>query len=515
MANRGATAPTKPFWILAYDVGSTSTRSMLFDGRAKLFEGSVSQIGTPLRRGLDGAAEIDPAELLQALAHCIDRTLQLAGPRAGDIAGVCGATLVTNVLALGADGTPITPLFTYADVRGASDARALRRRLQETDVHQRTGCMLRASYLPALFAWLARTSPALLRDARRWVSFGEFLMRSILAGDDDIGVSYSVASWSGLLNRHELGWDAELLAHLEIPERCLAPLVEADRSYTGLRPEWARRWPALRDVPWFVPIGDGAAANLGSGGVSSDRIALTIGTTGAMRVLCPARPKTNDPRTRVAPIPKSLWEYRGGPGCILVGGATNEGGSTIAWLRRCLQLPDPPALEAHLASMPPDAHGLTILPFLAGERSPGWNGDARGLIDGLNLHTQPLHLVRAMLEAIAYRFAVIHRDLEDYLAAIAGTREPQRRPVIASGGALRASPAWMQILADVLDRTVVASAESASTARGAVLVVLRAMGALADLEAAPAALGIEFQPNAERHARYLLAVERQQLHYVD
>jgi gluconokinase len=86
---------------------------------------------------------------------------------------VAVATLVSNVLAVDAEGRPITPLVTYADTRSDPDAGALRRDLDEEEVHQRTGCPLRAAYWPARLAWFRRTQPRVWRDAARWITLGE------------------------------------------------------------------------------------------------------------------------------------------------------------------------------------------------------------------------------------------------------------------------------------------------------------------------------------------------------
>jgi gluconokinase len=185
-----------------------------------------------------------------------------------------------------------------------------------------------------------------------------------------------------------------------------------------------------------------------------------------------------------------------------VGGATSEGGNVYAWLRQSLRLGEPAEVEAALAAMPPDAHGLTVLPFLAGERSPGWAGNVQATIHGLTLATTPLAILRASLEAVAYRFAIIERRLFERHGA-------DEVRVITSGGALLSSPAWMQIFADVLGRPLVASAEAETTSRGVAVLALRSLGALSSLEEAAAADGPVYEPDPQRHQIYREAVARQ------
>jgi len=138
------------------------------------------------------------------------------------------------------------------------------------------------------------------------------------------------------------------------------------------------------------------------------------------------------------------------------GGALSDGGNLWAWLQRTLRDLD----AGELADRPPAAHGLTFLPFLGGERALGWDAGRRGLVAGLSFATTPLDLAQAALEGVAYRFA----DVLDELGAV--------EDVVATGGALLASPAWTQILADVLGRPLHVSAVAEASARGAAIAAL-------------------------------------------
>jgi len=258
------------------------------------------------------------------------------------------------------------------------------------------------------------------------VTLGEWLEREWFGVNR---VSTSAAAWTGLLDRRTMEWDAPLLATLGASPDQFAQLVDVSTPARGLRASYVRRWPALRDVPWFPAIGDGAAANIGSGCVGPHRVALTLGTTGALRVVLP----------EVAVMPGGLWCYRVDSARALLGGATSEGGNVYAWLSQTLRLGDADTVEAQLADQPPDGHGLTVLPFVAGERSPGWAGDVPATFHGLTLATTPIGILRAGLEAVAYRFALILKSLPLVNAS---------QPLIASGGALQRSPAWAQIFAD-------------------------------------------------------------------
>jgi gluconokinase len=472
-------------FILTLDVGTSSTRAMLFDAQARPVSGMQAQIHYEVHTTPDGGAEFEPAELFASVVAALDQLLELAGPLAQQIAGVAMDTLATTLLGLDSTGRPVTPLYTYADTRSAADAEALWAEFGgQAAMVDRTGCMIHSAYWPARFHWLARTQPDLLKQVARWVSFGDYLFQEFLG---QRRVSYSIASWTGLLNRHELGWDQAWLSALPLDQDQLSPLTDVDQPVSGLRDIWAGRWPALKSVPWFPAIGDGAAANIGSGCAGPQRVALTIGTTGAMRVALDQSP---------AQVPEGLWIYRVDRRRALVGGATSEGGNVYAWLSQTLQLP--PDTEEALARLAPAAHGLTVLPFVAGERAPGWRSEARASLINFTLNTQPIEILRAGLEGVAYRFALIHQRLTPHL--------PPEHQLIASGSGLLNSPVWVQIMADVLGRPVIASAEKEATSRGVAVLALEALGLARDL---PAALGRVYQPDETHHAQYQEALNKQ------
>ncbi|HEU4754143.1 MAG TPA: FGGY-family carbohydrate kinase, partial [Armatimonadota bacterium] len=377
--------------------------------------------------------------------------------------------------------------------RSVEEVEELKLRLDWTAVHQRTGAPAHTSYVPSKLLWVAHHRPEWLR-ADYWMSPGEYLLFR-LTGHRACGIS--MASGTGLYNHAEEDWDAELLALLPVHREQLSPIVDTATPFRGLLPEFTARFPALREAAWFPAAGDGACSNVGSGCVTPDRVALMVGTSGALRVMrdCDAD------GGRAQPLPPGLWRYRWDRRRYLLGGALSNGGNLFAWLRDTLRLPGDADLERCLEEGEPDAHGLTVLPFLAGERCPGWRGDARAAIVGLSWNTRPEEILRAGLEAVAYRFALIHELLR-----------PAATPdhwLIASGGALLASPAWTQIVADALGQPILASEEQEASARGAALLALEGLGLVPDLAAVPVRTGRAFTPHPGRHARYREARLRQ------
>jgi gluconokinase len=474
--------------VLTLDVGTSSSRAMLFDGDGRAVPGAETQITHQARVTPDGGVELDPEMLFTHTTQAIDGTLPHL-PSGSRIAAVAISTIWHSVMGLDDEMHPLTSLLTWADTRAAAAAAELRQRLDEAAVHARTGCLLHPSYLPARLAWLSASRPDVWRSVRRWASFGEYLHLRLFGR---CVCSVSMASGTGLLDVHRCAWDDEVMEAIGLAPDLLSPLGDTGDVLQGLRPEWAERWPALKDVPWLPAIGDGACSNVGSGCVDPSQIALMVGTSGATRVVL------STPDAGVLP---GLFLYRVDRRRPIIGGATSEGGNLFAWMRSALRLDELSQLEAEIATMAPDAHGLTVLPFWAGERAPGWAAEARGALVGLTLATRPIDILRAGLEAIAYRFALIH----ELLRAVASPDAV----VVASGGALLGSPAWLTIMSDVLGRTVVASQVSEASSRGAALLALEALGLIPDLKALPAAAGRSYQADAARHAAYQSGLARQ------
>lgn len=482
-------APEPPL-VLTLDLGTSSVRALLFDARGRAVPGIEGRMVHSVRTTPDGGAEIDPEELFAFTLAAVDQAIGRLRAVPGDLAAVAVSTFWHSVMGVNAAGEPVTALYTWADTR--CDARdELLARLDEEKVHARTGCVLHASYPTSKLRWLASKLPNVHGRAAWWGSFGEFLFRRLFGR---FVTTVSMASGSGLLDVHACAYDAEVLGALGLREEMLSPLT--DGPLTGLGGEFARRWPALRDVPWFLPVGDGACNNVGSGAAGGDRLAVMVGTSGAMRVV---------PRAADVAIPKGLFCYRVDGRRLVLGGALSGGGNVVEWVRDRWRTGSLAEVEAAMADMEPDAHGLTVLPFLAGERSPGWRASARATITGLSLDTTPVEVLRAAMEAVAYRFALVHERLAP---AAAGARE-----IVASGGALLRSPVWLQILADVLDRRVHPCAEGEASSRGAALLALEALGVVKDVAEVPVALGVPVEPEARRHGDYRAALDRHRALY--
>ncbi|HEX6709808.1 MAG TPA: gluconokinase [Rubrobacter sp.] len=475
--------------VLSIDVGSSSVRTELYDASGSQVEGVEAKQEYEFEYTPDGGATTDADELLDLVVRAVDGALSKAGD--ADISGVAMSAFWHSILGLDRKGHPTTPVLTWADRRAAVAVPDLQERVDETAYHRRTGCVAHSSYWPAKLLWLSSTVPEAFEKTEHWVSPADYIYFRFFGEPYQVGTS--MASGTGLFDQNGMYWDRETLDALPVDERRLSSISDEPRR--GLSGEWAKRWPVLREIPWFPVVGDGACSNVGSGCTGSDRLALMVGTSGAMRVLWKAES---------VDIPGGPWCYRADADRYVMGGALSDGGNLIEWLRNTLRLPDPEKTEQLLAGMEPDAHDLTFLPLLAGERGPGWADRANGTVSGLSMSSKPVEILRAAMEAVAYRFALIAQMLE--------TASPGEKEVVASGGGLLNSPAWTRIMADTLGKPVTLSGVKEASSRGAALLAIEALGG-PEIEAVEAPLGETFEPDPARHDIYLEAIQRQRRLY--
>jgi gluconokinase len=485
----GARAPL----VLAVDIGTSSARAALYDSGAREIAGTDAHVKREFTATPDGGAEDEAEDLLADVVRVIDDALARADAERLRAEAVAVSCFMHSLVGVDARGRAVTPVYGWADTRAASEVGRLRAMFDERAAHARTGCPFHASYWAAKLMWLRRTQPDAFARVARWLSFGEYLLKHLCGG---AAASVSMASGTGLFDVRRCAWDAEIVAGLGLTAERL-PRVAADDETFGLREEFAARWSPLRGRPVFAVYGDGPANNVGAVCVTKREIALMVGTSGAMRVAYEGEPPGE--------LPASLWCYRLDRRRVAVGGALSDGGGLYEWMRETLALAgDDEEIEREIGAMPPCAHGLTVLPFWAGERSTRWNADARGAILGLRTHTRPAEIVRAALEAVALRFAAVAADLAPFAPGA---------QLYASGGALRHSRAWTQVIADATGRAVRLSRAREASSRGVALLALENLGAIKNLTDAPPPVYETFTPDAGAHALYREALARQEAVY--
>ncbi len=451
-------AQMNPELILALDIGTSSTRTALFDVRAERLAGTTAQQEYPLITSADGGAEVDPPLLLGAIMQCLEQTMRAyradAALHGRPIAGIGMSCFWHSLLGCDARGSAMTRIFTWADARCREDAAELRKEFSEKETHARTGCMMRTSFWPAKLRLLRRVGRRKFLAVKQWMAPAEWLQIT-LAGDANCALA--MATGTGLFNPAKLAWDAELLKACAITPTQLRPVSDEPTPVGG---RLAAQFSELQGVPWFPGIGDGAASNLGSGVTRPGLAAINVGTSAAVRVIRAGK---------AVRAPLGLSCYRMDAQRFLLVGAISNAGNLRAWCVREFNLGNDAELEAALAKRPGPAHGLIVLPFWTTERAPIWNEDGSGTIHGITLHTTALDLLQAVTEATYHRLA---RIVELILAV-----EKTTPKFIVSGGIQR-SPAAMQRLADVLGQTIYPNDEMEASIRGAAIFVLEKLGFL-------------------------------------
>ncbi|WP_035758915.1 gluconokinase [Granulicoccus phenolivorans] len=429
--------------VMALDVGSTASRGGLHDLRGVPVRGFRHKLPHSFTVGADGSATIDAEQVTAELAQILD--VVVTHPAVRDrIVAVALDTFATSLVGIDAEGRATTPCFTYADSRSADDLAQLRTEVDEAEVQQLTGARLHTSYLTPRFRWLRRAFPEEFARTVQWISLGEYAYRAWL------GRAYAgtaTAAWTGLLDRRTGQWSARMLELARIAPERLSGI--GDEPLLGLLSQSALRWPALGEARWFAPIADGLAANVGSGGVDATTIVTSMATSGAMRVLLPRMPEV---------LPTGLWCYRIDDTRCLLGGALNDVGRALSWATGTF------ALTQDLATIAEwDASDATpvVLPFLSGERSTGWAGNARALFDGVGAATDSNSMTRGVLEGVIASYARVGAQLEQAAGEV--TR------VVCAGRVSQDVPGLTQLLADALDRPVLPATFKRSTLRGTAL----------------------------------------------
>jgi gluconokinase len=463
--------------VVGLDLGTTSAKAVAVDAELRVWASTARAY--PLHAPRPGWAEQTPDDVTGAALRAMHDTMAAAREHGADVRGVSISAAMHSVLGVAADGRPVTPALTYADSRAREQAAELRGTPKGIAVYERTGVPMHPMTPLLKLRWFGLHEPELLRSTARWISLKEYLLSRMGA---DVVVDHSLASGTGMFDLRERRWNDEALALAGVSEAQLSPLVAPT---TVLQADDV-------DVPVIVGGGDGALANVGAGALRPGVAALSIGTSGAIRVVA-RRPVTDvESRLFCNALSDDMW---------VVGGAISNGGIVLRWLRDRLFSRDgmQPITYEQLTAMadavPPGCEGLLFLPYLAAERAPRWDPSPRGALLGLDLRHGPGHIIRAGMEGVSMQLR--------WVADAMGESGCDVDSVRATGG-FTASPVWVQILADVLGREVHVPDESEGSSVGAALLGMVALGLVESLEAGSARVrpGRVVRPRSDCAAMY-------------
>ena len=467
--------------VVGVDSGTTATKAVTAGADARVRD--VASVGYPLQVRGPGLAELDAARLCAAAVTALTQVAAAARDRGDRVVGICLSAAMHGLVPMSGDGEPLGPLQTWADQRAAEVARRLRDDGRAGPLHDRTGTPVHPMSPLVKLAHLAAEDPAAVRSTPRWGGVKDLLLAALCGGPHV--VDRSSASATGLYDIHGRRWDDEALALAGVRTGQLAEVRATTDVLPGLRPEVAAAAGLPAGTPVVLGAADGVLANLGIGAVRPEVAAVSIGTSGALRVVVPE--PAVDPGRR-------LFCYALTDDAWVVGGAVNNGGSVVRWAAQALAAgfgrPSPEgedadvldaALVEEAATVPAGSDGLLCLPYLLGERAPWWRAGLTGAYLGLRREHRRPHLVRAAVEGVCQQLALV-------LDAVTATGAPVRE-VRATGGAV-AAPLWSATLAATLDLPVRLADSPEGTGLGACLLGLHALGAFPDLDSATALVGV-------------------------
>ncbi len=419
--------------VVGLDAGTTSTKAVAATSDGVVV--AVARASYRLSVPAPGRAELDPGGL-RAAATRVLRELPLGGHR---VAAVCVGSAMHGLVPMDDDGTPRGPLQTWADERGAETVRSLQDRA--AGLHARTGTPVQAlSPLVKLAATGAAGTPW-------WGGVKELLLSLLVPGSRVLDLS--TASSSGLYDLQRRRWDDEALAVARVRAGQLGDVVPTTAVVGGLGPGFG----LPEGTPVVAGATDGPLANLGVGAVRPGVGALSLGTSGALRVVQDGPGVV--PGLFTYALTEDLWVH---------GGAVNNAGSALRWAAEAFGAPAE-VLLAEAAGASSD--GLLCLPYLLGERT---RAGLTGAFLGVRADHTRGHLVRALLEGVAQQLALVREQLP-------------LTEVRATGGGT-ASSLWLRLLADALDLPVRVADSPEGSGLGACLLGWHALGVLPDLDAA-------------------------------
>ena len=475
-------------YVIGVDIGTTSTKAVLFQTNGLVMDSAYEFY--PLIKEKPEFAEQELSAIYQAVLSTIKQVVANTKVPAEQIVNVSFSSAMHSLILMDDNNLPLTRSITWADNRAIHYAEQLKLG-NGSEIYQRTGTPIHPMSPLCKIMWFKEQEPELFEKTTKFIGVKEYVFYQLFGR---YVVDYSVASSTGLFNIHELAWDSLALKEAGITAEQLPLAVSPTTQVSGMKEEVAHELGLTPQTPFVLGGSDGCLSNLGVGAVDSKSVAITIGTSAAVRMVTEKPYLDTDERTFCYVLDENHY---------VVGGAINNGGVVLDWAKS--QFFHPTILGENkdeyggmmelIDSVPAGANGLLFHPYLNGERAPLWQGEARGSFFGLHLMHEEKHFLRAVLEGICLNiYDVLHEITEQ-----AG--QPDK--IIATGG-FSQSPVWRQLLTDVVQQDVFMPESYESSCLGAVLMGLKSAGIIDDLKAVKSMIGSEHQhkPNAQESVVY-------------
>jgi gluconokinase len=438
-------------YAIGIDIGTTSTKVVLFDEKGAAVAHHAKSY--PLLAEVPGAAEQNPDEIYEAVVYSLRETVRKSGDLAEKIGFISFSTAMHSLIAVDEDGTPLTNSITWADTRSEPYAFSAKSSPDSIDLYKRTGVPLHPMTPLFKLQWLKNERPEIFRKASKFVGIKDYILYRWF---DEWATDYASAAAMGLWNMNTLSWDEEALLMADVTPDQLPTIKPTTFYWDKLSDVIAKESGLDSSVKVVIGATDGPLSNLGVGAISPGDVAVTIGTSGAIRTTSKTPVLDAEGRTFCYPLTENHW---------VSGGPVNNGGIAFQWINDLFkdeELEDSyDELSKRAEAALPGSEGLVFLPHLTGERAPLWDAQAKGSFIGLTLRHKKDHMVRALLEGTIFNLFQVYSLVNEQ------AEEQAEVKIFATGGFTNSS-LWKQILADVFQREVSIPEHTESSCLGAV-----------------------------------------------
>ncbi len=449
-------------YLISLDAGTTSIRAMLYDIASKRFVLTAQQeVAQSFPQ--NGWVEQDADEIYYKAAYVLNRCVTAAG--AEQIAGIGLANQRETVVLWNREtGEPIAPAIVWQCRRTSEFCASVPAGMRKT-IADKTGLPVDAYFSASKIRWLLEHVPAaksLLAEGKLCAGTVDSYLIFKLTGN--FVTDHTNASRTMLFNIHTLDWDDDLLSYFGVPRTILPDVKPCTEAMGEVRFGTAR-------IPLAGVAGDQQAALFGQACLTEGDGKITYGT-GLFLLFHTGERCVRSQSGLITTIGYSL----GSKTVYALEGSAFNAGSCVQWLRDGLGLLATSAESEQLAVSVPDTGGVRFVPAFTGLGAPHWSSEARGLLSGITRGTTKAHIVRAVLESIAFSA----RELADCMQRDSGIC---LREIKCDGGA-SANDFLMQFQADILGITVNRPVERESTALGAAFLCGISLGIFGEKEIA-------------------------------
>lgn len=436
-------------YYLGIDIGTTSLKAVAFDERGQII--ASFSFAYEMHHPVPERSEQSPDEIFMAAVNGMNKVVQTLAPDTPLFVSFSAA--MHSLIAVDEKGNLLTQCIIWADNRADVIADTLRQTNKGQEFYHLSGVPIHAMSPLCKLLWLKEHEPDIFNNAFKFIGIKEYIFYKLFG---EHVIDTSIASATGLLNIKTLKWDKEILSYIGITASRLSQVVSTKHIlfYKGLYPQLS----LTQNIPFVIGASDGALSNLGAGATGSNAMAVTIGTSGAARMVISAPGTDSLMRTFCYHLKDNFY---------IAGGANNNGAVVLQWLKETLlqSKDDYEQFFEHAAKIEAGSEGLLFLPYILGERAPVWNSNAKGVYFGLTIQHTKAHLIRSSLEGVTFSLYSIGKILAE---------KKEITEIYASGGFAK-SHLWLQILADVFNIKVLVSAAVESAALGAVMLGAEAL----------------------------------------